>query len=624
MQYTFKIFNFVLFVLVLSRFSLGFCQSEDEIKLLKLFYEDKELVVSSTRYPKPITEIPENIIVVSKEEIRALNAHNLADVLERLIGVSVQRQGGPGLPAIVFILGNHSNKIKVMIDGIPINNLSDNTVDIGLIPVQHIERIEIIKGPASNVWGSSLGGVINVITKTPSDLPNKNNISFSYGENNIQDLRFQLTGKREKFGYYLYGGNFKSDGLMPNNAVHQNNLFFKTSYDFNDNISANFSLGYHKTTRQDGRDVISDMDFGDDLEQIYSQLNIDYKLDFLTELSLNLKTSLQNSTFFFKQLSTGAKVQTRNINDKNYIATLKFSTKAVENHHFVAGLEVEKGTLSSDYINGKERDQNKFSIFVNDTIKPLPKLAITPGIRYDYDNIVDNFLSPSIGLVYNVIEDTLIRAYVSRGFGSPSLFHLYGSGFFFLPNKNLDIEKIWAYQLGFETSKIPYLWFKTTLFLFDIDDMLRTMSLPGGFVTVVNKDKARQKGFELEFKTTPIKKFALYGGFAFIDTKDRRTDEKMKGLPEYIADLGIEYGDKDEYLMTLRGKYVWWNEYGFYNGKYENFVFDLHGYKRLFKRKGYTLEAFGSIKNIFNSSHYTIELFKNPQRSVELGLKLIF
>lgn len=299
MQYTFKIFNFFIFILVFFRFSLGFCQSDEEIKLLKLFYEDKELVVSSTRYPKPITEIPENITLISKEEIKALNAHTLADILERTIGISVQRQGGPGLPATAVILGNHSNKVKVMIDGIPVNNLSDNTVDVGSIPVQHIERIEIIKGPASNIWGSSLGGVINIITKSPSEVLGNNSISYSFGENNTQDLRLQLMGKKGNLGYYLYGGNFKSEGLTPNNDFYQNNLFFKTSYEFN-NVNANFSLGYHQTTRQDGRDVTSDLNYSDDLEQLYSQLNINYKLDLQTELSLHLKSSIHNSTFFFK------------------------------------------------------------------------------------------------------------------------------------------------------------------------------------------------------------------------------------------------------------------------------------------------------------------------------------
>lgn len=623
MQYTFKIFNFFIFILVFFRFSLGFCQSDEEIKLLKLFYEDKELVVSSTRYPKPITEIPENITLISKEEIKALNAHTLADILERTIGISVQRQGGPGLPATAVILGNHSNKVKVMIDGIPVNNLSDNTVDVGSIPVQHIERIEIIKGPASNIWGSSLGGVINIITKSPSEVLGNNSISYSFGENNTQDLRLQLMGKKDNLGYYLYGGNFKSEGLTPNNDFYQNNLFFKTSYEFN-NVNANFSLGYHQTTRQDGRDVTSDLNYSDDLEQLYSQLNINYKLDLQTELSLHLKSSIHNSTFFLKQLSSGANLQVININDKNYIGSLIFSTKAFENHHLVAGLEVEEGDLKSDYINFGKRQLNKFSIFVNDTIKPFPKLTVTPGVRYDYVSVVDNFVSPSIGVVYNVMEDSLIRAYASRGFGSPSLFQLYGSGFFFLPNKNLTMEKVLAYQLGFETSKIPYLWVKTTLFLFDIEDMLRTVFLPGGFAIVVNKDNVKQQGFELEFKTVPIKNFVLYGGFTLTDIRDSKTDEKIKGLPEYSVDLGLEYGERDNYLITLRGKYVWWNEYGFYNGKYENFIFDLHGYKKLFKRKGYTLEAFGSIRNLFNSSYYAIDVFKNPQRSLELGLKLFF
>ncbi|MCX7770907.1 MAG: ligand-gated channel, partial [Proteobacteria bacterium] len=70
--------------------------------------------------------------------------------------------------------------------------------------------------------------------------------------------------------------------------------------------------------------------------------------------------------------------------------------------------------------------------------------------------------------------------------------------------------------------------------------------------------------------------------------------------------------------------YIWWNEEGFYKGKYENLIFDLHGYKKLFKKRGYTLEIFGSARNLFNTSHYTIDIFKNPQRWLELGLKIVF
>ena len=116
-----------------------------------------------------------------------MNAHTLADVLNTVNGVVVEFGGAsPGSIAGASIQGSALEHVVVMFDGIVINTASDQA-DLSAIPVQMIEKVEIIKGPASSVWGSSLGGVINVITKSPrnSETPG-GTVSASYGERNTR------------------------------------------------------------------------------------------------------------------------------------------------------------------------------------------------------------------------------------------------------------------------------------------------------------------------------------------------------------------------------------------------------------------------------------------------------
>src|ERR1700690_1214796 len=163
---------FGMLVLYMMLPALAFAeQSEEEKNFLLMYFKEEELeVVSSTRSLKSISHVAENISVVTAADIERMNAHSLAEVLNTVNGVQVQfSPTTPGNDATVFIQGSEQRHVTILIDGIIQNNLFSNQQDIGIIPVQMIERIEIIKGPASSAWGSALGGVINVITKNPVD-----------------------------------------------------------------------------------------------------------------------------------------------------------------------------------------------------------------------------------------------------------------------------------------------------------------------------------------------------------------------------------------------------------------------------------------------------------------------
>jgi outer membrane cobalamin receptor len=124
-------------------------QSDEEMDILRMIYKDQDLV-TPTRSPKPISQVAENITVIDSDEIEAINAHTLSDVLLHVTGVQMDIQGGPGSITNARIQGSDQRHVRVIVDGVSLNNLSDNFADIGAFPVQRIERIEIIKGPASS------------------------------------------------------------------------------------------------------------------------------------------------------------------------------------------------------------------------------------------------------------------------------------------------------------------------------------------------------------------------------------------------------------------------------------------------------------------------------------------
>jgi vitamin B12 transporter len=156
------LFSFVLSIVYLCH--TGGAQSEEEMKILRMFYREKDLVVSPTRHAKSVSQVAENITVVTVREIEVMNAHTVAEVLNRIPGLFVNFSQDFGAASLIQTQGSEERHVLVLVDDVPWNFLNSGAAETNSIPVGIIERIEVIKGPASSAWGSSLGGVINIIT----------------------------------------------------------------------------------------------------------------------------------------------------------------------------------------------------------------------------------------------------------------------------------------------------------------------------------------------------------------------------------------------------------------------------------------------------------------------------
>jgi vitamin B12 transporter len=614
--------TFLLVVLVFSCSCRVYAQPEREQNTLEMFYEEDDVVVTPSRYPKSISRVAENVTIVTADQIKAINAHTVTDVLNTVTGVQVAAWGGPGSFSDVLIEGSDPRHVLVLIDGVSQNSLSEGKADIGAIPVQNIERIEIVKGPASSAWGSSLGGVVNIITKSPDDTRKIGGIaSASIGTKYTGDYRGEVSGRVGSFGYYMNGGGLESEGLLPNDSFHGGNMYTKLKLAATERADLTFTFGYNSGSRGDGEIPAYDLAFDSDFTYLFSTLSLNYLVDNDLFLDLSLRTARRETQNFFDQLSTGIRLNymTLSATDKEFGGTAKL-TWIQKMHQLVGGVDFDLAELESAAVTNGSQRLDKWAIFVNDTLT-LGRFSLIPGIRYDYTSSNGDFWSPSLGATCNLAASTILRAYVARGFSIPPLAFTYAIG---IGNPDLKVERVWSYAAGFETAALRYLWLKTMFFRNDIKDLVGTDILPDGGVMLVNKEKERRQGVEVEVKTMPVYNLSLLAGYAFVDAKNLVTGEQVTGIASDTVDVGIQYDDRKSFLAVLKGHYIWWHMNPQDKGSYTTMIWDLNLAKKIYSVAETAASLFFTAHNLFNGSQYPVDPFRNPGRWFEGGVRFSF
>lgn len=618
---------------------------------LLLFWEEKDLYVQSpTRNMKPISQVAENITVVTAKEIEDMNAHTVSEVLNRVSGVFVDFQGQDfGSTVLLHIQGSETRHVLVLLDGVPLNYLSGGNADTSTIPVKIIERIEVIKGPASSAWGSSLGGVINVITKSAgNNTTPAGSVSASYGESSSQDDNGEVLGKAGPVGYYLFAGHQHSNGLRPSRAFDDNSVYAKITVPASKDVNINFTTGYSEPHIIPGDFLISDFTERITERAFFATASIDAAMSRELSFQATLYTFSRRLTLLDTVLGvTGAYAPISVAGDLFDNPTFNDeitggSAKLVWTHGMhtaVFGTDIDHGSLDTTLINGPfiqslgapatitgHSDIDKWALFMNDTMT-TGKFSLTPGIRYDHNSITGSFTSPSIETTYKIAERTIIRASAARGFTMPPLAFTSTGGLFFDPNPSLKPEKVWSYQAGVESNLTDLVWARLTLFQHDMKDgivkELYAAGPPSFNDLFINKDSIRRRGYELELETAPISNVSLKTGFAYVRIEPSGAD----AVTQYMNNTGLKYDDKKSFMAELFGHYIWWGGHdnaAYATGKYNTYLWDLNLRKTVFSTRETNTDVFFTAHNIFNADQYTLDETKNPRRWVEAGVRLKF
>ncbi len=533
-------------------------QKDSEADVLNLYFSEKELIEAPTRHPKYLSQIPENVSIITADDIEFMNAHTVSEVLNRAAGVLVFSHGLDfGSPASYYIQGSTAYQVLVLIDGVRWNSPGGGYPETNTIPVQIIKRIEIIRGPASSTWGSSLGGVINIITKDPPGRPGGGGSLYgTFGEHETREFRGELSATAGPIGCYAFAGTQDSDGLWGGRFFDNESGYGKIVYNRPGKLKFTLTSGASSPYYKEGDFWLLDYSAFTSDRQFFVTGNLD--IPFSQDLGANLSAYTHKRRFDQRQegMGLGTPYTPAGVLISQYI----YEEKTVggeghiawtpTNHAVVLGAEAYKESyertgyfgpwLQQDYgypasVETSPASQTISALYVNDTVR-FGKFTLVPGIRYDRYSISGDSLSPSLGITRPLGNETLLRAVVSRGFRAPYLGIIEGEGVpGFAPNPALEPEKVWSYQVGIDTRTIPYILLKTSLFWHEISDSWLWAINKDGNYFMDNGADSQRRGFEIEGETMAIYDFSLVGNFSY--THSASDDSSDDHIERHMANL---------------------------------------------------------------------------------------
>ncbi len=567
--------------------------------------ELREVVITGTRTEKPVLEAPVRTEVVSRGEIEKTHARDLKEALEDAPGLLLKPiHGKSGFEA--WLQGMDSDRVLVVIDGEPISPSTGSAVDLSQIGTADIERIEIVKGATSALYGSNaMGGVINVVTRKP-ERPLAYSLTVdggSYGDKNLSgdgsDISvrhvagnlairrpggyLQFSGSlRDKDGYTLDPDTFRSEG----EEGTKSNLDLRLAWTPGDRTEIHFKPRYY---REDISNNISTLAPGageirkkknEAATRSSATLGMERKLDHGGRLRAWLLRENWRDVTQQDAIATPEVEQERTAEIDLYRAEFQWDRPWGENHVFTSGLLLGRagldqyqdraGQARAVEVDGKE--QRNIEAYLQDDIFLGEQWEVVPGVRIQDDSDFGFYAAPKINALFTPrwFSDvtTNIRMGVGRGYRVPNLkerFYVFDHsqlGYMVLGNNELGPERSDSYQLGIEFARPGD--FRAEIHLFH--NRIRNL-----IDTNLNPDKSAQTGLRIfEFQNVAraltqgveingnlsLESFDIKGGYTLLDSEDRDTGKTLTERPRHQVKLGFDYEDKTRgTVLTLRGVY---------------------------------------------------------------------
>ena len=538
------------------------------------------IVVSPTSVPTPEAQIASSVTVVTAQDIEREQRRTVPDILANVPGLNIVQSGGPGGQTSVFIRGTNSNQTKVLIDGIDVSDPSNpnRSFDFGQLLAADIERIEVLRGPQSGLYGSdAIGGVISIITKRGQG-PAKVTALVEGGSFKTFNQVAGLSGSKEKFDYAFNVAHFRAADtpvtppeLLPPGRAAIGNFYdnITASTKLGLDVSENFRLNYV------GRYTESELKFTGD--------------EFLPPTFAGVPRAVQ-STQNLKQFFTRAEAVVTGFDGRftNYFGvnyTDNYTTNQMTptsiptvnagrrtkvdwrgvsllmpGQTLVTGLEHE---IESMGTTGVKADNGNSGGYVELQSEFAQRFFVTSNVRHD---INDRFgeattyrIAPALLLP---VTETKLKASYGTGFKAPTLNQLFVN---FLPtfvaNPNLQPEESTGYDVGFEQPVFDNrVRFGATYFHNDITNLISgtgiVRTVPFTVRTNINIGKAETSGVEAFVMVRPVEWLWFRADYTYTDAFDRTTNQQLLRRPRHKASFTTAWTPMDPLTLSATVLYV--------------------------------------------------------------------
>jgi iron complex outermembrane recepter protein len=529
-------YNLLIYITILSYFldvQTAWAEHEPTVAYVseKDFFADMPTVLSASRLPQPQQDAPGAVTVIDHDTIAASGFTTVPDLLRLVPGMYVGYfKGHSPLAALHGLSGEFSSRMQVLVDGRSVYNSLIGSVEWNDIPLllEDIERIEVVRGPNSAVFGANaFMGVINIVTHDPVKL-NTSTARLNLGQDGQRLLSGQYVGHTSAWSYRLSAGYRADDGFDNiNDGQQQKIINLRADYHPSGRDEWEFSAGYNDSRRDRG-DVTSlyDQPHPENIHSSYVQAYWQRILAADREFSVRLYHNAYDlegrvTTLPIPQLGN----QTFNIGGTLDLQRTdlegQFIFTPAQDWRTVVGVGVRRDSARSPiYLGRAEREVNdKARLFAHGEWHANSRLNVNLGAMLEDTAYTGRELSPRIALNYRLTPDHALRAGLSRASRTPTIYEEKGDYHFNLgpaliqQNKatgGLMSEHITSTELGYVGNFSQQgLTLDLRLYRDELKHLVAAQSIPfpaavGGFtITAINRDQATIRGYESNLRYRP-------------------------------------------------------------------------------------------------------------------------
>jgi iron complex outermembrane receptor protein len=508
----------ILLILAILILSSG-AKAQKKINSLKDTINIKEVIVTGTRAKINRNMTPLAVSILDRKQIAEGNESAILPMLNgRVPGLYVTERGvtGFGVAAgsagqisIRGIGGNPTTGVLMLIDGHPqFMGLMGHPLPDSYV-ASDVERVEVIRGPASILYGSNaMGGVINIITRNENSEGTGGGARLSYGSYNTQKQAVSLGLKKNKFSSFVSFNHDKTDGHRPDADFEIVNGYAKLGYEFNEHFKAEADFSLAKFNARDpGPDTLKAL-VGNrlDITRGYWALSVSNEFDKIAgaiKIYNNFGEHIISDGFHSTDKNTGLNIyQTLKLFEGN---NLSFGADLAQ----YGGKAENTKAMNGKGITFADTTVNEAGLygFMQQTL--MHNLTLNGGIRLQNHSKYGNEWIPSAGFAWQLSTQTTWRASFSKGFRSPTIRELY----MFNHNPNLQPERIYSYETGVSQGFLQNkLKVELTGYIVKGDNLIVT----GAMGNLYNTGQINNKGVELALTAKPLGNIELLLSYSYI------------------------------------------------------------------------------------------------------------
>lgn len=573
----------------------------------------KPVVVTASRTEQAVQDALPATTLITRADIERAQTPDLPSLLRTVAGVEIAQNGGQGTIASAFIRGAESRHTLVLIDGVPVNNLNFGTAALEHLPLANVERIEVVRGNVSSLYGSAaLGGVIQIFTREGAGA---SGFSASVQAGSRGLLQASASGSAKLASGMRLSATLESLGDKGFNATNQAQLPATnpdrdgyTRRAISAGIAQDVGAGTVALRVRDARGTTQyDSAFGpatqaDESQYAQTGVTLDgqFKLDknlkltgALTSSADKLQASVTAFPYFVNSASTGANVGAE--------------WQAAPGQRLTAGLETTRQRIESNTVyNASSRTQNSLRAGYQATLGAAGEHQVQLNVRSDRYSDFGSATTGFAGYAYRLSDAWRVNTSYSTGFTAPTFNDLY---FPFGGNAALRPERLKSFELGTQyvmgAHEARALWFSN-----------RYTDLIGNdaFFNRANIASARNQGLEFSYKGR-VGSTGLNADLTLQDPKDLGTGKQLARRAKTLAHVGAT---QDMGAWKLGGNLR-------ASGDRPDGTNTLAAYAVLDATASYALgselSAFGRVDNLLNKSYQTVYGYNQPGRGLFVGLR---